>query len=136
MQVKKRTLYIICPIIVVVLICSYITYSDYERKKAEERDKLELKISFERDCEREYQSLIREYQSIVDVIKDRDYSDRFRFKYVTKLNDILGIHQYEISSGYYSTIQNCIRDLSINEDEDKEILRQKAYQNTYAKWIE
>ena len=46
MQVKKRTLYIICPIIVVVLICSYITYSDYERKKAEERDKLELKIFY------------------------------------------------------------------------------------------
>lgn len=104
---------------------------------AEERDKAEIRESFERDCEKEYQSLVSEYQSIVEVIKNNDYSDRFRFRYVEKLNDLLGLQRYKTSggwNGYYSTVRNCISDQSFKESEDLKILRQKAYENTYAKW--
>lgn len=140
MQIKKRTLYILCPIIAVVLILGYIAYADYKKKAAEERDILELMASFEKECEREYQTLLNEYELIIETIKDHNYSIGLRFKYVMKLNKLLDVHnlniqQYENTGWEYSTVNNCISDLSVNENKDKELLKQKAYQKVHKEWF-
>lgn len=136
MQVKKSTLYIICPIFITILTCGYIAYVNYEKKTAEERDKAELRASFEKDCEREYQSLLNEYEFIIKTIKDNSYSDRFRYKYVIKLNDLLGFRRYKVGTfTEYEAVRDCISDLHLNEEKDKNTLKQKAYQKVYNEWF-
>lgn len=135
MQIKKRTLYIVCPIFIIVLIVVYIGYSKYEKKKAEERDRIEFKATFDREVEREYKSLLIEYRSIVETIQDYEYSYDFRFKYVMKLNELLDIRQYENTSFTYSTVNKCIEKQRECEEADKKILKQKAYGIVYAKFM-
>lgn len=136
MQIKKSTLYILCTIIVVALILGYIAYADYEKKAAEERDMIELRASFEKECEREYQNLLNEYEIIVKTIKDSSYSDRFRYKYIIKLNDLIGFRRYKVGGfSEYTAVRDCISDLSLNEEKDKNTLKQKAYQKVHDKWF-
>lgn len=136
MQVKKSTLYIISPIFIAILACGYIAYVNYEKKVAEERDKAELRAAFEKECEREYKSLLDEYESIVETIKDHSYSVGFRCRYVVKLNKLLGFNRYRVGGlTEYVAVHDCISDLYLNEEEDKNTLKQKAYQMVYDKWF-
>lgn len=135
MQIKKRTLYILCPIFIIVLIVVYIGYSKYEKKKAEERDRIEFKATFDREVEREYKSLLIEYRSIVETIQDYGYSYELRYDYVNRLNELLDIRQYENTGFSYSTVDKCIEKQRECEDADKKILKQKAYRIVYAKYM-
>lgn len=87
MEVKKRTLIIVCSTLIIVLICGVVVYQAYDHKKKKELALSELKADYDRAVEREYKSLLREYNSIVETINDYSYSYRFRFTYVMKLNN-------------------------------------------------
>lgn len=135
MQIKKRTLYILCPIILVVIAVSCIFYCNYQAKQSKERDKQELQASFQRAWDREYENQLRDYESIVRTIKNSDYSYEFRFKYVFKLNELLGVRQYENTGFEYSTVEQCVSKLSYTEEENKKLLKQKAYNITYNRFL-
>lgn len=135
MQIKKKTLYIVCPIILAVIAACCILYINYQEKQSKERDKQELQASFMRAWDREYENQLREYKSIVQTIKDWDYSYEFRFKYVQKLNDLLERRQYKISGSEYFTVNGCLDDLDRNEEDDKKLLKQKAYEKVYNRFL-
>lgn len=135
MQVKKRTLYIICPIFIAILVLGCVAYTNYEKKVAEERDKAELRASFERECEREYKSLLNEYEFIIKTIKDDDYSYSFRRKYVIKLNELLGVSRYVTWYNDYRAVDECISGLRIDDEKNKDQLKRKAYQKVYNEWF-
>jgi len=135
MQVSKKTLYILCPVVLVVIAMGCILYYNYQEKQSKERDKHELQASFRRAWDKEYENQLRDYESLVRTIKDRDYSYEFRFKYVMKLNELLGIWQYRNTGLEYSTVDECLDNLRLNEEDDKELLRQKAYKITYNRFL-
>ena len=135
MQVKKQTLYIVCPIIVGIIILCTVLFNNVQEEKAKERDRQELVDKFKRECDKEYEKQLREYSYLVKSIKDWDYSFSMRFKYVMKLNELLGTWQYENTGNEYSTVNNCIDNLSLHEDEDKKLLKQKAYNITRNRFL-
>lgn len=51
------------------------------------------------------------------------------------LNDLLGIQQYENTRWAYSTIDKCLEKLAINEEYDKQLLRQKASNTVYSRFM-
>ena len=97
MVVKKRTLIIVCIIIAVTLVVGSITTIKYVRQLNEDREKIVQKERFDRAVDREYKQLVREYDYIVETIKDYDYSLSFRYKYVKKLNELLVAEVYPIN---------------------------------------
>ena len=125
MIVKKKNLIIVCILLSISVIISYIAISTYTRKRKEEREKQELIDRFNRAVDREYKNLKREYNSIVEVIKDYDYSDSFRYKYVIKLSDLLDDYEYKrVYSDYgLSSVIMRIRD---NKEKDLASLKTKA----------
>lgn len=125
MIVKKKNLIIVCILLSISVIISYIAISTYTRKRKEEREKQELIDRFNRAVDREYENLKREYNSIVEVIKDYDYSDSFRWKYVIKLSDLLDDYEYKrVYSDYgLSSVIMRIRD---NKEKDLASLKTKA----------
>lgn len=136
MQVKKRTLYIVCPILIVIFIVSYIGYYKYEKRKAEERDRIELKKDLDKIVEREYKSLLREYKDIVETIENYDYSSKFRGKYLYKLNNLLeSPNRYTKNGSYIYDLTDFQDELNKNEIEDKEILKNIAKRNAYKKFF-
>lgn len=125
MIVKKKNLIIVCILLSISVIISCIAISTYTRKRKEEREKQELIDRFNRAVDREYENLKREYNSIVEVIKDYDYSDSFRWKYVIKLSDLLDDYEYKrVYSDYgLSSVIMRIRD---NKEKDLASLKTKA----------
>ena len=132
MVVKKRTLIIVCIIIAVTLVVGSITTIKYVRQLNEDREKIVQKERFDRAVDREYKQLVREYDYIVETIKDYDYSLSFRYKYVKKLNELLVAEVYPINydSEFY-TVLDCIDSLRHNKNRDLEILKSKATFNTF-----
>lgn len=126
MEVKRRTLIRACSALVVVLICGIVIYQVYDRKQKKELALSELKADYDRAVEREYKSLLREYESIVETINDYSYSYSLRFKYVMKLNKLLDCRQYENTGFEYSTVDKCIEEQPRKKEEDLKILKQKA----------
>lgn len=110
-----------------MLCIAYIGYSAYDKKQKEEREMIELKKSVNRIIESEYNSLLAEYESIVETIKDYNYSYDLRFRYVMELNKLLDTRQYQNTGISSTTVENCIKNLDINEANDKYLLKQKAY---------
>lgn len=135
MQIKKKTLYILCSLVIIVIAVGCYFYHSYNESQSKERDKQELQALFQREWDKEYESQLRDYRSIIRTIKDWDYSYELRFKYVLKLNDLLGTQQYQNTYHESSTVDNCIDNLKRNEEADKELLKQKAYMITYKRFV-
>ena len=134
MVVKKRTLIIVCIIIAITLVVGSVTTIKYVRQLNEEREKIAQKERFDRAVDREYKQLVREYNNIVETIKDYDYSLSFRYKYVKKLNELLGSSScdlYPITSYERSTVYDCIDSLRYNKERDLNILKLNATFKAY-----
>lgn len=54
MQIKKRTLYIAIPIFIIIVLALGVGYHFYEKEQEEKRADTELKESYERALETEY----------------------------------------------------------------------------------
>lgn len=125
MIVKKKNLIMVCIAVSISVIVASIAISAYVRKVSEEREKQELMDKFNRAVDREYKDLEREYNSIVDVIKDYDYSDSFRWKYVIKLSDLLDDYEYRRVYADYG-ISSVLSRLRSNKEKDLTTLKTKA----------
>ena len=131
MVVKKRTLIIVSIIIAITLVVGSITTIKYVRQLNEEREKIVQKERFDRAVDREYKQLVREYDNIVETIKNYDYSYSLRYKYVKKLNEFLRVTLYPIKSWEYSTVDDCVDSLRYNRERDLEIIKCNAQFNTF-----
>ena len=125
MIVKKKNLIMVCIAVSISVIVASIAISAYVRKTSEEREKQELMDKFNRAVDREYKYLEREYNSIVDVIKDYDYSDSFRWKYVIKLSDLLDDYEYRRVYADYG-ISSVLSRIRSNKEKDLTTLKTKA----------
>ena len=125
MIVKKKNLIMVCIAVSISVIVASIAISAYVRKASEEREKQELMDKFNRAVDREYKDLEREYNSIVDVIKDYDYSDSFRWKYVIKLSDLLDDYEYRRVYADYG-ISSVLSRIRSNKEKDLTTLKTKA----------
>lgn len=127
MVIKQRTLVSICVLAAVLLVIGgIVTYTVVEKVK-EERHQKELIESYNRAVEREYRDLVREYDSIIETIKDYDYSYDLRARYVRKLNELLGDVQYRYEDYNFRTVENCLEKLKYNREDDLKLLRQQAH---------
>lgn len=127
MVIKQRTLIGICVLAAVLLVIGgIVTYTVVEKVK-EERHQKELIESYNRAVEREYRDLVREYDSIIETIKDYDYSYDLRARYVRKLNELLGDVQYRYEDYNFRTVENCLEKLKYNREDDLKLLRQQAH---------
>lgn len=124
MIVKKKNLIIACVITVVLFIVGTISITTYVTAKKEKREQQERKEKFNRAVDREYKNLVQEYNSIVDVIKDYDYSTSFRYKYVKKLNELLGSSVYELTGSEATTVWRCFE--SLDKERDMKMLKSVA----------
>lgn len=115
----------VCIAVSISVIVASIAISAYVRKASEEREKQELMDKFNRAVDREYKDLEREYNSIVDVIKDYDYSDSFRWKYVIKLSDLLDDYEYRRVYADYG-ISSVLSRIRSNKEKDLTTLKTKA----------
>lgn len=115
----------VCIAVSISVIVASIAVSAYVRKASEEREKQELMDKFNRAVDREYKDLEREYNSIVDVIKDYDYSDSFRWKYVIKLSDLLDDYEYRRVYADYG-ISSVLSRIRSNKEKDLTTLKTKA----------
>ena len=115
----------VCIAVSISVIVASIAISAYVRKASEEREKQELMNKFNRAVDREYKDLEREYNSIVDVIKDYDYSDSFRWKYVIKLSDLLDDYEYRRVYADYG-ISSVLSRIRSNKEKDLTTLKTKA----------
>lgn len=115
----------VCIAVSISVIVAAVAISAYVRKASEEREKQELMDKFNRAVDREYKDLEREYNSIVDVIKDYDYSDSFRWKYVIKLSDLLDDYEYRRVYADYG-ISSVLSRIRSNKEKDLTTLKTKA----------
>lgn len=81
MEIKVKTLKKYIIIVSTLLIASIIFYNIYDKKRTEEMREIEMKKDLEEAIEREYKSLLREYNSIIETIRDYEYSSDFRHRY-------------------------------------------------------
>ncbi|MBQ8204662.1 MAG: hypothetical protein IJZ50_05930 [Alistipes sp.] len=125
MIVKKKNLIIVCIVVSISVIVASIAISAYVRKASEEREKQELMNKFNRAVDREYKDLEREYNSIVDVIKDYDYSDSFRWKYIIKLSDLVDDYEYRRVYADYG-VSSVLSRIRSNKEKDMTTLKTKA----------
>lgn len=130
MVVKKNTLIIVCIIIAIGAIFGTIATVKYVKKSNAEREKIVQKERFNRAVDREYKQLVREYDNIVETIKNYDYSYSLRYKYVKKLNEFLRVTLYPIKSWEYNTVEDCVDSLRYNRERDLEIIKCNAQFNT------
>ena len=89
MEIKVKTLKKYIIIASALLIISIISYNIYDKKRTEEMREMEMKKDLEEAIDREYKSLYSEYNSIIETIRNSDYSGNFRHRYLYKLNKIL-----------------------------------------------
>lgn len=126
MVIKQRTFTIICSAIALFLIAGTLGYTIYEQRRKDEKAKQEMIADYERAVNREYKSLVSEYESIVETLNDYDYSYSFRYKYINKLNKLLGYTKYSTSGFEVSSVNQCIEDLQKNKEDDLKLLRSIA----------
>lgn len=128
MEIKIRTFKIITLIAFVLLTTGIISYTYYDKKRAE----LEYKKDIDDAINREYQDLLYQYNEFVETITDSYYSNDFRKEYVRKLNHLLEIpHRYSLDN---PDILYIFEDKQKNNsEEDKRILKLIARRNVYNK---
>lgn len=132
MEIKVKTLQKGILFIVLISLISIISYNIYDKKRIEEMRETEMRKDIEEAIDREYKDLLREYNSIIEVIEDYDYSIDFRGKYLYKLNKLLDYPNRYTKTGYYaSDLYNFEESFENNKTEDKTILRNIAARNIY-----
>lgn len=105
---------------VIISFCSIVHH-----KVVKKREVKALEEYVEKTIEREYEDLIRDYESYKETMTDYDYSRSFRWRYAVKINELVG---YRVISSE--------NDMYIDSDTDKEIrqfLKSKARKNAYEK---
>lgn len=136
MEVKVNTLKKLIPLVLFLFVISIISYNIYNEKRIEKMREIEMKKDIEEAINSEYESLLSEYNSIVEIIQDHNYSTDFRGKYLYKLNKLLDKpNRYTKDGWHYYDLRNFEEEFNNNKNEDKEILRRLAAQNVYKKII-
>lgn len=132
MEIKVKTLKKYIIIVSTLLIASIIFYNIYDKKRTEEMREIEMKKDLEEAIEREYKSLLREYNSIIETIRDYEYSSDFRHRYLYKLNKVLDYpNRYTKDGRTYPDLDNFEDELEKNKEDDKAILKSIAIKNVY-----
>ena len=88
MTIKKRTLYIWIPIIVVALIASFVAYNSYTEKRNKELQMQDWMESYDREVDREYRRLVDRMDSDAKTAMDYEYSSSFRRKEIRRINEL------------------------------------------------
>ena len=132
MEIKVKTLKNYIIIASILLIISIIFYNIYDKKRTEEMREIEMKEDLEEAIEREYKSLLREYNSIIETIRDHEYSADTRHRYLYKLNKVLDYpNRYTKDGRIYPDLDNFEDELEKNKEDDKSILKSIAIKNVY-----
>lgn len=134
MQITKRALYIWCAVLVLFLIGGTISFVLLSKKISEKRELERLEAAYEKAVAEEYSDLLFEYDRLVDIINDWNYSYDFRYKYAVQLNNLLGKTEY--NTGYsWSTVDGSIEAIKETKDTYKDRLRNQAELNVYKRYI-
>lgn len=88
MIIKKRTLYIWIPIIIVSLIVALVAYNSYTEKRNKELQMQDYLESYEREVDREYRRLVDRMDSDAKSAMDYEYSSSFRRKEIRRINEL------------------------------------------------
>ncbi len=129
MQVRKRTLYIVCPIALLIIIVGSIGYSRYSDKKEAERAIERAVDAYNWEVEREYKRLKSQYEDYVETINDNSYSYDFRKRYIRKVYDLIG---YQYSYDYEAfDVWSFSQKQRQNEEQDLSMLKSKAADKVY-----
>lgn len=134
MQIERKTFRIWCIIIGTVLIALIVATPICLKKITETRELKRLETEYYQAIEDEYEDILSEYEYLSDIVMDRSYSYKFRFKYAIELNRLIGNYPY--NDGYEeSTVDRCIEALKENEEEIKEEFRYQAELNVYKRYF-
>lgn len=125
MVIKKKTLIIVCIFIAVIVIFGAIATVKYVQKSNQKKEEIVQQERINRAVDREYKQLVREYDNIVGIILDSQYSLSLRCEYVRKLNDFLGDKLYPICTQPWE-INDCMDSLKYNRERDLQIIRCNA----------
>lgn len=129
MQVKKRTLYIVCPIILLIAIVGSASYSIYSDRKDAERAIERAVYVYNWEVEREYKRMKSQYEDYVETINDNSYSYDFRKRYIRKVYDLIG---YQYSYDYEAfDVWSFSQKQRQNEEQDLSMLKSKAADKVY-----
>lgn len=129
MQVKKRTLYIVCPIVLLIAVVGSVGYSRYSDKKAAERAIERAVDAYNWEVEREYKRMKSQYEDYVETINDNSYSYDFRKRYIRKVYDLIG---YQYSYDYEAfDVWSFSQKQRQNEEQDLSMLKSKAADKVY-----
>lgn len=132
MEIKVKTLKKYIIIASALLIISIISYNIYDKKRTEEMREMEMKKDLEEAIDREYKSLYSEYNSIIETIRNSDYSGSFRHRYLYKLNKILEYpNRYTKYGSTYGDLNDFEEEFEKNKEDDKAILKSIAIRNVY-----
>ncbi len=132
MEIKVKTLKKYIIIASALLIISIISYNIYDKKRTEEMREMEMKKDLEEAIDREYKSLYSEYNSIIETIRNSDYSGNFRHRYLYKLNKILEYpNRYTKYGSTYGDLNDFEEEFEKNKEDDKAILKSIAIRNVY-----
>lgn len=129
MQVKKRTLYIVCPIVLLIVIAGSFGYSKYSEKKEAARAIERAVDAYKWEVEREYNRLKSQYEDYVETINDNSYSYDFRKRYIRKVYDLIG---YQYSYDYEAfDVWSFSQKQRQNKEQDLSMLKSKAAESVY-----
>ncbi|WP_075318458.1 hypothetical protein [Bacteroides togonis] len=132
MEIKVKTLKKYIIIASALLIISIISYNIYDKKRTEEMREMEMKKDLEEAIDREYKSLHSEYNSIIETIRNSNYSGNFRHRYLYKLNKILEYpNRYTKYGSTYGDLNDFEEEFEKNKEDDKAILKSIAIRNVY-----
>lgn len=134
MQVKKRTLYIAGPIVLLIVIAGCIGYSRYSDKKEAERTIERAVETYNWEVEREYKRMKSQYEDYVETINDNSYSYDFRKRYIRKVYDLIG---YQYSYDYEAfDVWSFSQKQRQNKEQDLSMLKSKAAEKVYKSIME
>ena len=127
MEIKVKTLKKYIIIASALLIISIISYNIYDKERTEEMREMEMKKDLEEAIDREYKSLYSEYNSIIETIRNSDYSGN-----LYKLNKILEYpNRYTKYGSTYGDLNDFEEEFEKNKEDDKAILKSIAIRNVY-----
>lgn len=129
MQVKKRTLYVACPMVLLIILGGSIVYSKYSEKKHTERAIEQAVDAYNWEVEREYKRMKSQYEDYVETINDDSHSYDFRKRYIRKVYDLIG---YQYSYDYEAfDVWSFSQKQQQNKDQDLSMLKSKAADKVY-----
>ena len=120
MEIKKSTLRLAIPIVIVLTIISVVAISSAVKKSKEDRERQEFRADIERAIDREYRSLKREFDYYAESYFD-SYSSYAREHALGKMRQLTGLFR---SSSYISR-----HEIEMQKDEIDKALRAKATDN-------